>query len=146
MNLLIDSSVFIAARYFRPYRRLLGEVIQRGQLLLSSVVAMELYAGFKTQEGRRTFTALHRDLQQAGKIVVPSHDDFLLVGRTLFHLSKEFGNLKLKDHFRDGIIAASASRVGAVVVTENESDFKLWRSGLARSGRRLALRIVARGE
>jgi predicted nucleic acid-binding protein len=137
VNLLIDFSVFITAGRFRPYRRLLDEAIRQRQLLLSSVVAMELYAGFKSQEGRRTFTALHRALQQAGKIVVPSHDDFLLAGRTLFHLSKEFGALNLKDHFRDGLIAVSASRIGAMVVTENSRNFELWRDGLARSGRRL---------
>jgi predicted nucleic acid-binding protein len=105
---------------------------------------MELYAGFKSQKGRRTFTALHRDLQRAGKIEVPSHDNFLLVGRTLFHLSKELGDLNLKDHFRDGLIAVSASRIGATVVTENGRNFELWKEALARSRQRLALQVVSR--
>lgn len=144
MNLLVDSVVFIAAAHHRAYRQLLNLAIQRGRLLLSSVVAMELYAGFKSQESRRRFNVLHRDLQRAGKIVVPFHDDFLLVGRVLFHLSQGLGNLEVKTHFRDGLIAASAARVGATVVTENGRNFELWRDGLVRSGRRLALQVVSK--
>lgn len=144
MNLLFDSSVVIAAAHYHPYRALLGATAKRGRLLLSSVVAMELYAGFKSQEARRTFTALHLDLKRAGKIVVPQHEDFLLGGRVLFHLSQRLGQLNFKDHFRDGLIAVSAARIGATVVTENRRNFELWRDGLARSGRRLDLYIVER--
>ncbi len=117
MNLLVDSSVFIAAAHHRPYRQLLDVAIRRGRLLLNSIVAMELYAGFRSQGARRAFTGLQRDLHRAGKVVV---------------------------HFRDGLIAVSAARVGATVVTENRRNFELWREGLARSGRRLALSVVSK--
>jgi len=145
VNLLVDSSVFIAAAQYRPYRALLDAAARRGQLLVSSVVTMELYAGFKSQEARRAFTVLHRDLKRAGEIVVPHHEDFLLGGRVLFHLSQKLGRLDFRDHFRDGLIAISAARLGATVVTENRSNFELWRDGLARSGWRLDLYVVERG-
>ena len=145
MNLLVDSSVFIAAARYKPYRDFVTAAARRGRLLVSSVVAMELYAGFKSQEARRAFTTLHLNLKRAGKIVVPQHEDFLLGGRVLFHLSQERGQLDFKDHFRDGLIAVSATRVGATVVTENRRNFELWRDGLARSGQRLDLYIVERG-
>ena len=144
MNLLADTSVFIAAAHYRPYQQLLDGAIRRGRLLLSSVVVMELYAGFKSQEARRSFTRLHRDLERAEKIVALQHKDFLLAGRVLFHLSQEAGQLSFKDHFRDGLIAVSAARIGATVVTENRRNFELWRNGLSRSGRRLSLHVVAR--
>jgi len=144
VNLLVDSSVFIAAAHYRPYRDLLNAAARRGQLLVSSVIVMELYAGFKSQEARRAFTALHLDLKRAGKIVVLQHEDFLLGGQVLFHLSQKLGQLDFKDHFRDGLIAVSAARIGATVVTENRRNFELWRDGLARSGRRLDLYIVER--
>ncbi len=144
MNLLVDSSVFIAAAHHRPYRQLLDGAIRRGRLLLSSIVAMELYAGFRSQGARRAFTGLQRDLLRAGKVVVPQHEDFLLGGRILFHLSKELGTLDFRAHFRDGLIAVSAARIGATVVTENGRNFELWRDGLARSGQRLALSVVSK--
>jgi predicted nucleic acid-binding protein len=145
VNLLVDSSVFIAAAHHRPYRDLLNVAARRGRLLVNSVVATELYAGFKSQEARRAFTVLHRDLKRAGKIVVPQHEDFLLGGRVLFHLSQKLGRIDFKDHFRDGLIAVSAARIGATVVTENQRNFELWRDGLARSGRRLDLYVIEKG-
>jgi predicted nucleic acid-binding protein len=144
VNLLVDSSVFIAAARHRPYRDLLNAAAQRGRLLVSSVVTMELHAGFKSPESRRSFAVLHLNLRRAGKIVVPQHEDFVLGGRVLFHLSQQLGQLDFKAHFRDGLIAVSAARVGATVVTENERNFKMWREGLARSGQRLDLYIVER--
>lgn len=144
MNLLVDSSVFIAAARYRPYRDLLNAAAQRGRLLLSSVVTMELHAGFRSSESRHAFTVLHLNLKRAGKIVVPQHEDFLLSGRVLFHLSQQLGQLDFKTHFRDGLIAVSAARVGATVVTENERDFEMWRDGLARSGQRLDIYFVKR--
>lgn len=144
MNLLIDTSVFIAAARHRPYRNLLDAATSKGALILSSVVGMELHAGFRSQEARRAFNVLHRNLTRAGKIVVPQHQDFLLGGQVIFHLSRKLGQIDFKDHFRDGLIATSAARIGATVVTENRDDFELWRDCLARSGHRLSLYIVDR--
>jgi predicted nucleic acid-binding protein len=144
VKLLVDSSVFIAASSYRPYRQLLNEAVRRQWLLLSSVVVMELYAGFKSQESRRVFTQLHSDLYAKGRIVALQHEDFLLAGRVLFHLSRQWGQFNFKDHFRDGLIAVSAVRHGATVVTENGRNFELWRDGLIRSGRRLTLHVMSR--
>jgi predicted nucleic acid-binding protein len=144
VNLLIDSSIFIAAPSSRSYRQFLNEAIRRQWLLLSSVVVMELNAGFRSQKSRRAFTELHRDLSAQGRIVAVQHEDFLLAGQVLFHISRQQGQLNFKDHFRDGLIAVSAARHGATVVTENGRDFALWREGLRRSGRRLTLQIMNR--
>jgi predicted nucleic acid-binding protein len=144
VNLLVDSSVFIAAPLRRSYRQFLNEAVRRQWLLLSSVVVMELYAGFRTHQARRAFTELHRDLYASGKIVTLQHEDFLLVGRVLFNISRQQGQLNFKDHFRDGLIAASAARYGATVVTENVRDFELWQNGLRRSGRRFSLYKMGR--
>jgi len=144
VNLIVDSSVFIAAPSHRPYRQFLNEAVRRQWLLLSSVVVMELYAGFKSQESRRVFTELHRDLYKRGRVIVIQHEDFLLAGRVLFHISRQRGQLNFKDHFRDGLIAVSAARHGATVVTENGRNFELWQDGLIRSGRRLTLQIMSR--
>jgi hypothetical protein len=74
----------------------------------------------------------------------PKHEDFPLGGRILFHLSQELGTLDFRAHFRDGLIAVRAARIGGTVVTENGGNFELWRDGLARSGRRLALSVVGK--
>lgn len=144
MNFLVDTSVFIAAAYHRPYRNLLNTITRQERLLLSSIVAMELYAGFRSQAARRDFTGLHRNLHRAGRIVTPQHEDFLLGGHVLFYLSRTLDQFDFKNHFRDGLIAVSAVRLGATVVTENGRNFQLWQDGLARSGRRLVLHIVTK--
>jgi predicted nucleic acid-binding protein len=144
VNLIVDSSVFIVAPLYRPYRQFLSEAVRQRRLLLSSVVVMELYAGFRSQESRRAFTELHKDLYTSGRIVVLQHEDFLLAGRALFHISRQRGQLNFKDHFRDGLIAVSAARCGATVVTENARDFELWQAGLRRSGRRFSLHVMSR--
>ena len=59
MNLLVDTSGFIAAAHHRPYRHLLSTSTSRGVLIVSSVITMELYAGFRSQEARRAFNVLH---------------------------------------------------------------------------------------
>ena len=48
---LFDSSVFITAAHYRPYRNLLSAAASRGVLLFSSVITMELYAGFRINVG-----------------------------------------------------------------------------------------------
>jgi predicted nucleic acid-binding protein len=144
MKLLVDSSIFIAAPSDRRYRQFLNEAVRRQWLLLSSVVVMELYAGFKSQESRRMFTALHKELSRRGRLVTIQHEDFLLAGRVLFHLSRQRGQLNFRDHFRDGLIAVSTTRYGATVVTENGGNFALWREGLRRSGHRLTLHVMSR--
>ena len=143
MKLLVDSSIFIAAPSYRPYRQFLNEAVRRQWLLLSSVVVMELYAGFKSQESRRAFTELHTRLYTRKRVVAVQHEDFLLAGRVLFHISRRQGQLDFKDHFRDGLIAVSAARHGATVVTENGRNFELWRDGFIRSGRRFTLQVMS---
>jgi predicted nucleic acid-binding protein len=122
VNLLVDSSVFIAAAHYRPYRNLPSAAASRGVLLVSSVITMELYAGFRSQEARRAFSVLHFNLRRTGKIMIPQHEDSLVSDQVLFHLSRKFGRLDFKDRFRDGLIATSAARTGATVVTENRRN------------------------
>jgi predicted nucleic acid-binding protein len=74
VKLVVDSSVFLGAAAHRPYRQLLNEAVRRKGLLLSSVVVMELYAGFKSQESRRVFTELHRNLHRTGSTVVTENE------------------------------------------------------------------------
>lgn len=142
--ILFDAGVYIASSTYLPYRRVLIDAARRGELLLSSVVAMELLAGFRTQRWRQAFRKLRQDLERIGNVVQPEHEDYLTAGEILFALSRKHGRLDFRDHFRDGLIALEAVRSRATLLTENSKHFLLWRQALMRAGRSLRLQILTR--
>lgn len=142
--ILFDAGIYIASSTYLPYRHVLINAARRGELLLRSVVAMELLAGFRTQRWRQAFRKLRQDLERTGNIVQPEHEDYLTAGEILFALSRKHGHMDFRDHFRDGLIALETVRSRATLLTENSKHFFLWRQSLMRAGRSLRLQILSR--
>ena len=103
--------------------------------LLSAIVIMELSAAASDDNERKRFEALRKAYEQDGTLIVPNADDWLLCSRILFWLEqgrkKQAGgkspSKKLGATQRmalDVLIAVSARRSKAIVVTENVKDFK----------------------
>lgn len=103
--------------------------------LLSAVVIAELTASASDESSRKVYEALRRDYDKYGALIVPTSDDWLTVSRVLFWLSqgrkKKAGGKAPKlvagasqRMFLDTLIAVSARRKGATVVTEDWDDFK----------------------
>ena len=103
--------------------------------LLSAVVIMELMAGERNESRRKFFWEIFRQYQKNNLIIVPTADDWLLAAKVLNLLSharrrSQKGRLqKLQPGASqrlalDVLIAVSARRWKAQVVTENWADFK----------------------
>jgi len=120
-----DTSVIIAYR--------VTELPQN--FLLSGVVIAELTAGARDDSNRKVFEAMRRDYDKLDALIVPTPDDWLTASRILFWLSK--GRKKKaggktppllpgasQRMFLDALIAVSAGRIGATVVTQDWDDFK----------------------
>ena len=103
--------------------------------LLSAVVMMELMAGDPDESRHKFFREVFRQFQKDDLIIVPNADDWLLtaqVFRLLTHARRRSQKGKLQQLpsgaaqrlALDVLIAVSARRWKAQVVTENWSDFK----------------------
>jgi len=103
---------------------------------LSAVVMMELMAGELNESRRKFFKEIFHQYEKKNLIIVPNADDWLLAANVLHLLSHARRRLykgKLKRLppgasqrlALDVLIAVSARRWKAQVVTENWADFKV---------------------
>lgn len=103
--------------------------------LFSSVVLLELTASAGDESERKRYEALSRDYEKDNSLIVPDSDDWLLASKVLYWLTQgrrrsSIGKApKLKPGVAqrmvlDALIAASARRWKATVITENWGDFK----------------------
>ena len=106
-----------------------------GSFLLSTVVLMELSAGAADASQRKVYETLFRGYQKEGRLIIPTYEDWLLTSKILFLLAhsrrrSEHGKLRRlppgasQRLALDVLIAVSARRWKAQVVTENWTDFK----------------------
>jgi predicted nucleic acid-binding protein len=103
--------------------------------LMSAIVLLELTANAKDDSQRKLYERLFRQYRQGNSLIVPDDDDWLLASKVLYwltHARKRVLKGKLKRLQRgasqrmalDVLIAVSARRWGATVITENWDDFK----------------------
>ena len=122
-----DTSVIIS-------RKLTGLLTMPGSFLLSSIVLMELSAGAADSTERKVYEGLFRGFQKERRLIVPNDEDWLLTSKIWFLLThsrrrSERGRLKRlppgasQRLALDVLIAVSARRWRAHVVTENWADF-----------------------
>lgn len=102
---------------------------------LSAVVMMELMAGDPDESRQKFFGEVFRQFQKANLLIVPNADDWLLAAKVLIlltHARRRLHRGKLRKLppgasqrlALDVLIAVSARRWKAQVVTENWADFK----------------------
>jgi len=114
---LFDSSVLIPWLRSRRYDEVVTAAFASRRFLLCTVVWMELYAGTRTRADKRDLDRMVAALSGNGAIEV-------------------------REHANDVLIALSASRAGAELVTVNREDMERWQGMLKRSRRRLSLQVV----
>lgn len=109
--------------------------VKFGNFLWSAVVLLELMASARDESQRKVYEQLFRKYDQNECLMVPHPDDWLLAGKVLYLLSNDRrrsdgGKLKrlqpgvAQRMALDVLIAVSARRWKATVVTENWQDFK----------------------
>jgi len=123
-----DTSVFIS-------RKLTDFHDLPKNLVMSAVVLMELTASAHDDSRRKLYEQTFRRCQKDKLLIVPNEEDWLLTSKILFLLThgrrrSQKGKLKrlpqgASQHLAlDVLIAVSARRWNAQVVTENWADFK----------------------
>lgn len=111
----------------------IDEVLHRG--LLSAVVLQEFTAGAPDGGAVRRLGTLARRMEDDGKLLVPTGDDWFYTGKVLGSLLRGVPSVRgPRSHaidkgeqqrlMRDVLIARSAKRANAAVVTYNASDFE----------------------
>jgi predicted nucleic acid-binding protein len=120
-----DTSVIIAFR--------VSEL--PSNFMLSAVVMAELTASASDDSRRKVYEAMRRAAGQDQALIVPTSDDWLTASRILFwpsqgRKSRAGGKAQRlipgasQRMFLDALIAVSARRVSATVVTNDYDDFK----------------------
>ena len=103
--------------------------------LMSAVVQMELITGASDESRRKLYEEAFRQLQKDNLVIVPNENDWLLAGKILYLLTRDRKRSQKGKLQRlppgasqrlalDALIAVSARRWKAQVVTENWADFK----------------------
>ena len=103
--------------------------------LLSAIVLMELIAGVDDNSRRKFYERVFLQYQKNNSLIVPNEDDWLLASKVLYLLTQarkrsQKGKLQRlapgasQRLALDVLIAVSARRWKAHVVTENWTDFK----------------------
>jgi len=123
-----DTSVIIS-------RKILALQEMPKNFRMSAIVLMELTASAKDESRRKSYELAFRRFQQNELLIVPTAEDWLLASKIIFLLTEDRrreGRGKLKRLppgasqrlALDVLIAVSARRWRAQVVTENWADFK----------------------
>ncbi|MBI5639595.1 MAG: hypothetical protein HZA17_04130 [Nitrospirae bacterium] len=94
-------------------------------LYMSSVVVSELYAGAHDSQSIKLLDKLSHSFQKVGRLIVPNIDDWRQTGGIIAKSGKKYGydSTYLSRLQNDILIACSARRIGAFVLTKNEKDF-----------------------
>ena len=103
---------------------------------MSAVVLMELTASARDDSQRKIYERLFRQYQQDNSLIIPDENDWLLTSRILYWLAQSRRRSHIKGKLKrlpigvsqhmalDVLIAVSARRWRATVVTENWDDFR----------------------
>jgi predicted nucleic acid-binding protein len=110
--------------------------------ILSAVVAMELYAGTRSRGDKQDLDRMVQALTGVGRVVSLEPEDFSTAGQLAATYSRRYGQITLRDHANDILIALGAWRARAELFTVNRQDMERWQQLLRRSGKRFTLRSV----
>ena len=122
---LLDSSVYISGLR-RGDEALLA--LRRwsvdAPVWLSAVVLEELYAGAFGRV-RHSLERMEREFDRMERILVPNLGDWTETGRLLARVAAKYGYEKIGRGrlANDALVAMSAARTGATVITANARDF-----------------------
>ncbi len=121
----LDTSVYIEAlRRGEGAGAILRKLTTGAAVWLTAVVLEELYAGGRGAQ-RRVVDRLSGDFEQAGRLLVPTLDDWRQTGLLLACLAESYGYEEIGRGrlTNDALIAMVAARHGLTLLTTNRRDF-----------------------
>ena len=96
-------------------------------IYMSAVVIEELYAGAHDRKTIRLLDKLYNTFQSLDRLVAPDAQDWQQTGKIIAGMGRKYGFEKrfLSRITNDVLIAITARKIGAVVITKNKKDFSL---------------------
>lgn len=144
MRYLFDTNIYFQIlhdpAYFARHRATLQQLAP--QVFLSSVVRLELVQGARGDVARARIAKAVAPLERVGRVIAPTHADWTQAGIVQGRIWEDHPSLRSKSLQNDLLIACSARRIGAIVITENKADFDIIRSFVPH--RALPMRGLAR--
>ncbi|MBE7444244.1 MAG: type II toxin-antitoxin system VapC family toxin [Planctomycetia bacterium] len=94
-------------------------------LYLSAVVIEELYAGAFDTQSIKLLDTLYKTFKSLNRLLIPDAADWQKTGKVIANIGKKYGfeGIFLSKITNDVLIAVSARRIGARVITNNVKDF-----------------------
>ena len=106
MKYLLDTNVYVAALndpgYLEAHRDTFVRIAPR--MFLSSVVRCELLQGAKGELGRARVSRATRQLEHAGRVVAPTHGDWVSAGTVQGRIWDDDGSLRTQRLLNDILI------------------------------------------
>ena len=92
---------------------------------LCAVVIEELYAGAHDKTSINLLDRLYETFNKIGRLIVPEAADWQRTGKVIAKLGNKYGFEEkfLSKITNDVLIALSAGKIGAMIVTKNTMDF-----------------------
>jgi len=138
---LFDTSVYISYIRGKEHSDLVDRAIENGRVVLSSVVAMELYAGARSAAEKRLLDQFVESMKIVSAYETPREDDWARGGILVERFTRFRGHARLRDHFREILVVLAAVNRGAVLVSSNV-HIANWGNLLKRQGKTLRLKIL----
>jgi len=138
---LFDTSVYIAYIRKKEYSELVDRATESGRVVLSSVVAMELYAGARSVAEKRLLDRFVESMKLLSAYETPGEDDWARGGVLMERFTRFLGHAQVRDHFRDILVILTAVNRDAVLVSSN-THLANWGNMLRRQGVAFRLKIL----
>ncbi len=125
MKVVFDTSVWVDHLRHGALTPLLPIVRGHFQIWMDAVVAAELLAGCRSRIERGVVEKLISPIRKSGRLRVALDEDLALAGTSISRLRER--GLTLKNPgaaLLDAIVAVGTIRLGALLVSENRSDFE----------------------
>jgi predicted nucleic acid-binding protein len=103
---------------------------------------MELYAGTRSRGDKQDLDRIVRALTGLGRVVSPEPEDFYTAGQVVATYTRRYGQIALRDHAHDLLIALGAWRARAELFTVNHQDMEQWQRLLRRAGKPVTIWAV----
>lgn len=139
--ILFDTSVYISYIRRKEHSVLVDRATESGRVVLSSVVAMELYAGARSSAEKRLLDQFVESMKIFSAYEIPREDDWARGGILVERFTRFRGNAQVRDHFRDILVVLAAVNRSAVLVSSN-AHIANWGNLLKRQGITLRLKIL----
>jgi len=125
VKIVLDASIYIPFINAGITYPVLDLEYESPFIYMSAVVIEELYAGASDRDTIKLLDRLYGTFEDIGRLITPDASDWQKTGKVIAKLGRKYGFEEkfLTKITNDVLIALSARKIGAVVVTNNIKDF-----------------------